>query len=81
MEKIFGMDTKKFLLLDIDYITERNEAVIRLFGKLIGEENELSIIAKDRSFKSYIYVLPFDEEVCIKELNELELRRTSRRCR
>ncbi len=67
------MDTKKFWLLDIDYITERNEAVIRLFGKLIGEEKELSIIAKDRSFKSYIYVLPNDEEVCIEELNELEL--------
>ena len=67
------MDTKKFVLLDIDYITERDEAVIRLFGKLIGEENELSVIAKDRSFKSYIYVLPFDEEVCIRELNELEL--------
>ena len=53
--------------MDIDYITERNEASYKIIGKLIGEENELSIIAKDRSFKSYIYVLPFDEEVCIKQ--------------
>ena len=33
------MDTKKFVLLDIDYITKKNVAVIRLFGKLIGEDN------------------------------------------
>jgi len=30
------MDTKKFVLLDIDYITRNSLAVIRLFGKIIG---------------------------------------------
>jgi DNA polymerase I len=67
------MDTKKFVLLDIDYITKKNVAVIRLFGKLIGEDNNLSIIAHDKSFKPYIYVLPYDFVDCIEELSKLEL--------
>ena len=66
------METKKFVLLDIDYITKNRIAVIRLFGKLLGE-NEGSIIALDRSFKPYIYVDPQDFNDCINELNELEL--------
>jgi DNA polymerase I len=66
------METRKFVLLDIDYITKNSNAVIRLFGKLIGE-NEESIIAHDKSFKPYIYVHPNDIHACIKELSELEL--------
>ena len=66
------MDTKKFVLLDIDYITKKNVAVIRLFGKLL-EEDGRSIIALDRSFKPYIYVLPYDVEECIAELGSLNL--------
>ena len=66
------METKKFVLLDIDYITKNRIAVIRLFGKLLGE-NEGSIIALDKSFKPYIYVDPQDFNDCINELNELEL--------
>jgi DNA polymerase I len=73
------METKKFVLLDIDYITENNEAVIRLFGKLIGEDDENeSIISLDRSFKPYIYVLPYDVNECIDELSELELRKVEK---
>ncbi len=66
------METKKFVFLDIDYITKNHIAVIRLFGKLIGE-NEGSIIALDRSFRPYIYVLPNDFNNCINELSELKL--------
>jgi DNA polymerase I len=67
------MDTKKFVLLDIDYITKNNAAVIRSFGKLLGENEGGSIIALDRSFKPYMYVLPYDVEECIAELGSLNL--------
>jgi DNA polymerase I len=67
------MDTKKFVLLDIDYITKNKVAVIRLFGKLLDEDNDSSIIALDKSFKHYIYVLPNDFNDCIEELSKFEL--------
>jgi DNA polymerase I len=67
------MDTKKFVLLDIDYITKNSTAIIRLFGKLLGEDNDLSIIALDKSFKHYIYVLPNDFGNCLEELNKFDL--------
>jgi DNA polymerase, archaea type len=68
------METKQFVLLDIDYITKNRIPVIRLFGKLIGENGEGSkIIALDRSFKPYIYINPNDAEDCIDKLGELEL--------
>ena len=66
------METKQFVLLDIDYITKNHTAVIRLFGRLIGENNG-SITALDRSFKPYIYVQPHDFHDCINELSELKL--------
>ena len=66
------METKQFVLLDIDYITKNHIAVIRLFGKLIGEK-EGSIIALDESFRPYIYVHPHDFDDCINELSELKL--------
>jgi len=66
------METRKFVLLDIDYITKNHIAVIRLFGRLIGE-NEGSIIALDKSFRPYIYVHPHDVDDCINELSELKL--------
>jgi DNA polymerase I len=72
------METKKFVLLDIDYITENDEAVIRLFGKLMGEEGNRSIIAKDKNFKPYIYVLPHNIEVCITELENLNIQKVER---
>ncbi len=68
------METKQFVLLDIDYITKNCIPVIRLFGKLIGEDGGGSkIIALDRSFKPYIYISPKNVEECIKELDLLEL--------
>ena len=67
------MESKRFVLLDIDYITENDKAVIRLFGKLKGDEEGKSIIVLDKSFKPYIYVVPKDEEQCIEDLNEFDI--------
>lgn len=70
------MKTKKFVLLDIDYITRNQEPVIRLFGKLLGENEEGHIIALDKSFRPYIYVIPSDPsniDDCSRELSELKL--------
>lgn len=69
------MESKKLVLLDIDYVTEKDEAVVRLFGRLVGEDESRSIIAKDKSFKPYIYVLPHDIEECITELEELNIQK------
>lgn len=68
-----AMESKKFVLLDIDYITEDDKAVVRLFGKLNEENEDKSIIALDRNFEPYIYVLPHDIEECINDLRELHL--------
>ena len=68
------METKQFVLLDIDYITKNRIPVIRLFGKLIGQNGGVSkIIALDRSFKPYIYIHPNNVDDCINELTMLEL--------
>ena len=68
------METKQFVLLDIDYITKNRIPVIRLFGKLIGENGGGSkIIALDRTFRPYIYIHPYNVDECIKELGLLEL--------
>jgi len=67
-----GTVTKKFVLLDIDYITRNRVPVIRLFGKVLGEE-EGHIIAWDKSFKPYIYVIPQDIKACTRDLSELGL--------
>lgn len=61
------METLRFTLLDIDYITRKGKPVVRLFGKL---PDGRSIIVHDRKFKQYIYVLPHDINSCIKELND-----------
>ena len=74
----FCMETKKFVLLDIDYITENNEAVIRLFGRVYGKDDDEFIIALDKSFKPYIYVLPYDINECIDELSNLELKKVEK---
>ncbi len=70
------MQTKKFVLLDIDYVTRNHEPVIRLFGKLQGENEEGHIIVLDKSFKPYIYVIPSDHHGitdCARELSELKV--------
>ncbi len=65
------METKRFVLLDIDYITRSGRPIIRLFGKISGENK--SIMALDENFKPYIYILPYNIEECIAELNEFDL--------
>lgn len=64
------METKKFVLLDIDYITQNRVPVVRLFGKL---PDGGSIIALDRNFSPYLYVQPHDVPECINELNQMGL--------
>lgn len=72
------METKRFVLLDIDYITKNSKPVIRLFGKLQGENNERSIIAMDKNFKPYMYILPYDLEKCTSELRRINLKKVER---
>lgn len=67
------METKKFVLLDIDYITKNSKPIVRLFGRLIGAGKNGTIIAMDKNFKPYIYVLPSDLEGCINDLSGLGL--------
>jgi DNA polymerase I len=67
------MESRKFVLLDIDYITEDDKAVIRMFGRLEGDEEGQSIIVLDKNFKPYIYVLPLDPEQCMTDLNEFDI--------
>lgn len=66
------------MLLDIDYITRNSKPVVRLFGKLLGENERRSIIALDKNFKPYIYVLPHDVEECLTELTELKVGKIER---
>lgn len=67
------MTTKKFILLDVDYVTRNHKPTIRLFGKLL-EDNDQHIIVLDNSFKPYIYVIPSDIDSCINELDDLDLK-------
>ncbi|MGZ7160366.1 MAG: 3'-5' exonuclease [Methanobacterium sp.] len=73
------METKRFILLDIDYFTRHGKPVIRLFGKITGEDK--SIIALDKNFNPYIYILPLGEEECITELREFELLKIEKECK
>ena len=75
------MQTKKFVLLDIDYVTQNGEAVIRLFGKLVGENDQHRIIVLDKSFKPYIYVIPSDINACNHDLIKLGLSSVEKVCR
>ena len=65
------METKNIILLDIDYITNDEKAVVRLFGKMKGDKEGKNIIAIDDSFEPYIYVISDDFKTCTKELEEL----------
>lgn len=68
-------ETKKFVLLDVDYVTRKSEPVVRLFGKLTGEDQG-HIIAMDKSFKPYLYVIPssdYNIAACSLELSRLKL--------
>ncbi len=68
------METKRFILLDIDYVTENGRPVVRLFGKELGEDSGRSIIALDRNFRPYIYVIPKGNiDDCIKQIYTLDV--------
>jgi len=68
------METKRFILLDIDYVTENGRPVVRLFGSQRGESDGEPIIALDRSFKPYIYVIPENDlESCINQIYTLDV--------
>ena len=68
------METKRFVLLDIDYVTDNGLPVVRLFGKETGVKEEQLIIALDRNFKPYIYVIPEgDIEKCIVQIKTLDV--------
>jgi len=69
------MESKNIILLDIDYITHEEKAVIRLFGKKKDKNDKTGskkIIALDDTFEPYIYVIANDIENCIKNLENLD---------
>lgn len=72
------METKRFVLLDIDYITEDDKAVVRLFGKIKENGEEKSLLALDRSFKPYIYVEAHDPDTCERDLEDFEFESVER---
>lgn len=61
------------ILLDIDYVTVKEKPVIRLFGREQGSEEDKVIIALDKTFKPYIYVIPYDLDLCQAQLQNLGL--------
>ncbi len=62
------METKRFILLDIDYFTKQGKPIMRLFGKIANENR--SIMALDKNFYPYFYVIPHDFEECKAELEQ-----------
>ena len=54
------------VILDIDYVTHDERPVIRLFSKK-GDEN---IILIDDTFEPYLYVMPYDIEECMAEIDD-----------
>ena len=65
------METIKIVLNDIDYVTRNDKPIIRLFG--INPETEENVIAVDTTFKPYLYVLPYDFDICLEDLREMGL--------
>ncbi len=65
------MEKRNIVLLDIDYITKDEKAVVRLFGKIKGDGEGNDIIAIDESFEPYIYVVADDLQKCEQEIKEL----------
>ena len=65
------MVKRNIVLLDIDYITHDEKPVMRLFGKVKGEDSN-DLIALDDSFVPYLYILPSNDiDKCVKDLEEL----------
>jgi DNA polymerase I len=61
------------VLLDIDYITRDDRAVVRLFGREKNSQGGNSIIVMDGGFKPYIYVVPHDLDPCLEQIKELDV--------
>ncbi|MBV1766946.1 MAG: ribonuclease H-like domain-containing protein, partial [Methanobacterium sp.] len=72
------METRNMVLLDIDYVTCDSKPVIRLFGKEKGSNGNNTIIALDKTFEPYIYVIPHDIGLCQYELENLGLDKIER---
>jgi len=69
------MEKRNIILLDIDYITHDEKAVVRLFGKekqKNGKTSEKEIIALDDTFEPYIYVIANDIKHCMEDLEGLD---------
>lgn len=66
------MEKKNIVLLDIDYVTDNDKAVIRLFGKEIVNNQTNHIIAIDRTFEPYLYAVPNDMVKAKKQLEKIE---------
>ncbi|MGI6464123.1 DNA-directed DNA polymerase [Methanobacterium sp.] len=67
------METKRMVLLDIDYVTRDDKAVIRLFGREKTGAEGKSIIVQDNGFKPYIYVTPLNLDKCHEQLKDLDV--------
>ena len=62
------MVNMSIIITDIDYITNEEKPVIRMFGKTKEGEH---IIAIDETFQPYIYILPKENtEKCMEEIKE-----------
>ncbi|AXV41064.1 MAG: DNA polymerase [Methanobacterium sp. BAmetb5] len=61
------------VLLDIDYVTRDDKAVIRLFGREKTSAEGKSIIVQDNGFKPYIYVDPLNRDQCREQLKDLDV--------
>ncbi|MDO5848104.1 MAG: DNA-directed DNA polymerase [Methanobrevibacter sp.] len=71
---------KEVVILDIDYVTEDDSPVIRLFAK----ENENNVVLIDDSFKPYLYVLPVGlpdecEKEILEEISDVEIEKVVRK--
>jgi len=68
------MEKRNIILLDIDYITHEEKAVVRLFGKeqdIDGKTSDKKIIALDDTFEPYIYIIANDPKQCMEDLENL----------
>ena len=67
------MEKKNIVLLDIDYVTDDDKAVIRLFGKETVNNQTNHIIAIDRTFEPYLYAVPTNMEKAKQQLGEIDV--------
>lgn len=66
------------VLLDIDYISRGEKAVIRLFGREKNNEKGNTIVVLDDGFLPYIYVVPHELDQCQEQIEELSVLKVER---